>query len=288
MKIEENALQKESDKASKERLEKLTGEIRELEAKSAALTAQWQAEKDKLAGAQKLKEKLDQARGELEIAQREGDLNRASELKYGVIPGLEKQLAEADAGQQNRMLNEEVTENDIAAVVSRWTGIPVDKMLEGEREKLLGMEDSLRASVIGQRDAIAAISNAVRRARAGLQDPNRPIGSFLFLGPTGVGKTELTKALARFLFDDETAMVRLDMSEYMEKHAVDRMTGAPPGYVGYDEGGALTAAVRRRPYQVVLFDEIEKAHHDVFNLLLQENGRASCRARVCKWVLISG
>ncbi|HEY9548414.1 MAG TPA: AAA family ATPase, partial [Kiloniellaceae bacterium] len=275
MKIEENALQKESDKASKERLEKLTGEIRELEAKSAALTAQWQAEKDKLAGAQKLKEKLDQARGELEIAQREGDLNRASELKYGVIPGLEKQLAEADAGQQNRMLNEEVTENDIAAVVSRWTGIPVDKMLEGEREKLLGMEDSLRASVIGQRDAIAAISNAVRRARAGLQDPNRPIGSFLFLGPTGVGKTELTKALARFLFDDETAMVRLDMSEYMEKHAVARMIGAPPGYVGYEEGGALTEAVRRRPYQVVLFDEIEKAHPDVFNILLQvlDDGR---------------
>jgi ATP-dependent Clp protease ATP-binding subunit ClpB len=275
MKIEENALQKESDKASRERLEKLSGEIRELEAKSAEKTAQWQAEKDKLAGAQKLKEQLDQARSELEIAQREGDLNRASELKYGVIPGLEKQLAEAEAAQEHQILNEEVTEDDIAAVVSRWTGIPVDKMLEGEREKLLAMEKSLSASVIGQEDAITAISNAVRRARAGLQDPNRPIGSFLFLGPTGVGKTELTKALARFLFDDETAMVRLDMSEYMEKHAVARMIGAPPGYVGYEEGGALTEAVRRRPYQVVLFDEVEKAHPDVFNILLQvlDDGR---------------
>ena len=275
MKIEENALQKESDKASKERLEKLSGEIRELEAKSAEKTAQWQAEKDKLAGAQKLKEQLDQARSELEIAQREGDLNRASELKYGVIPGLEKQLAEAEAAQEHQILNEEVTEDDIAAVVSRWTGIPVDKMLEGEREKLLAMEKSLSASVIGQEDAITAISNAVRRARAGLQDPNRPIGSFLFLGPTGVGKTELTKSLARFLFDDDTAMVRLDMSEYMEKHAVARMIGAPPGYVGYEEGGALTEAVRRRPYQVVLFDEVEKAHPDVFNILLQvlDDGR---------------
>jgi ATP-dependent Clp protease ATP-binding subunit ClpB len=275
MKIEQNALQKESDKASKERLEKLTAEITELEAKTSELTAQWQAEKDKLAGAQKLKEQLDQARNELEIAQREGDLNRASELKYGVIPGLEKQLVDSEAAQEHRMLNEEVTENDIAAVVSRWTGIPVDKMLEGEREKLLAMEDSLRQSVIGQEDAIVAISNAVRRARAGLQDPNRPIGSFLFLGPTGVGKTELTKALARFLFDDETAMVRLDMSEYMEKHSVARMIGAPPGYVGYEEGGALAEAVRRRPYQVVLFDEIEKAHSDVFNILLQvlDDGR---------------
>ncbi|HEY9536548.1 MAG TPA: ATP-dependent chaperone ClpB [Kiloniellaceae bacterium] len=275
MKIEENALQKESDKASKERLEKLSGEIKTLEAKTAELTAQWQAEKDKLAGAQKLKEQLDQARSELEIAQRNGDLNRASELKYGVIPGLEKQLGEAEAAQENRMLNEEVTESDIAAVVSRWTGIPVDKMLEGEREKLLAMEDSLRASVIGQEDAIVAIANAVRRARAGLQDPNRPIGSFLFLGPTGVGKTELTKALARFLFDDEQAMARLDMSEYMEKHSVARMIGAPPGYVGYEEGGALTEAVRRRPYQVVLFDEVEKAHPDVFNILLQvlDDGR---------------
>ncbi len=275
MKIEQNALQKESDKASKERLEKLTKDIVELEAKSAELTAQWQAEKDKLAGAQKLKEQLDQARNDLEIAQREGDLNKASELKYGVIPGLEKQLTEAEAAQEHRMLNEEVTENDIAAVVSRWTGIPVDKMLEGEREKLLSMETALSRSVIGQEDAIVSISNAVRRARAGLQDPNRPIGSFLFLGPTGVGKTELTKALARFLFDDETAMVRLDMSEYMEKHAVARMIGAPPGYVGYEEGGALTEAVRRRPYQVVLFDEVEKAHPDVFNILLQvlDDGR---------------
>ena len=275
MKIEENALQKESDKASRERLEKLSAEIKELEAKSAELTARWKAEKDKLAGAQKLKEQLDQARSELEIAQREGDLNRASELKYGIIPGLEKQLSEAETVQEHQMLNEEVTENDIAAVVSRWTGIPVDKMLEGEREKLLSMEDALRRSVIGQEDAIVAISNAVRRARAGLQDPNRPIGSFLFLGPTGVGKTELTKALARFLFDDETAMVRLDMSEYMEKHAVARMIGAPPGYVGYEEGGALTEAVRRRPYQVVLFDEVEKAHPDVFNILLQvlDDGR---------------
>ncbi len=275
MKIEENALQKESDKASKERLEKLTAEIAELEAKSEELTSQWQAEKDKLAGAQRLKEQLDQARNDLEIAQREGDLNKASELKYGVIPGLEKQLSEAEAAQEHQMLNEEVTEDDIAAVVSRWTGIPVDKMLEGEREKLLHMEDALRESVIGQEDAIVSISNAVRRARAGLQDPNRPIGSFLFLGPTGVGKTELTKALARFLFDDETAMVRLDMSEYMEKHAVARMIGAPPGYVGYEEGGALTEAVRRRPYQVVLFDEVEKAHPDVFNILLQvlDDGR---------------
>ncbi|WP_299390703.1 AAA family ATPase, partial [Pelagibius sp.] len=275
MKIEENALQKESDKASKERLEKLTAEIAELEKQSAELTAQWQGEKDKLAGAQKLKEQLDQSRGELEIAQRDGDLNRASELKYGVIPGLEKQLEEAEAAQEHRMLNEEVAENDIASVVSRWTGIPVDKMLEGEREKLLSMEDALRRSVIGQEEAIVAISNSVRRARAGLQDPNRPIGSFLFLGPTGVGKTELTKALARFLFDDETAMVRLDMSEYMEKHAVARIIGAPPGYVGYEEGGALTEAVRRRPYQVVLFDEVEKAHPDVFNILLQvlDDGR---------------
>ena len=275
MKIEQNALQKESDKASKERLEKLTAEIAELEAKSKKLTDQWQGEKDKLAGAQKLKEQLDQARGELDIAQRDGDLNRASELTYGVIPGLEKQLEEAEQAQEHRMLNEEVTDGDIASVVSRWTGIPVDKMLEGEREKLLSMEDALRQSVIGQEDAIVSISNAVRRARAGLQDPNRPIGSFLFLGPTGVGKTELTKALARFLFDDETAMVRLDMSEYMEKHAVARMIGAPPGYVGYEEGGALTEAVRRRPYQVVLFDEVEKAHPDVFNILLQvlDDGR---------------
>jgi ATP-dependent Clp protease ATP-binding subunit ClpB len=275
LRIEQAALKKETDKASKERLEILEKEIAELSQKSAELTAQWRSEKDKLAGAQKLKEALDQARGELEIAQREGRLDRAGELAYGVIPGLEQQLAEADAAAEHRMLNEVVAENDIAAVVSRWTGIPVDRMLEGEREKLLHMEDSLRARVVGQEEAIVAVSNAVRRARAGLQDPNRPIGSFLFLGPTGVGKTELTKALARFLFDDEAAMVRLDMSEYMEKHAVARIIGAPPGYVGYEEGGALTEAVRRRPYQVVLFDEIEKAHPEVFNVLLQvlDDGR---------------
>ncbi len=275
MKIEQNALQKESDKASKERLEKLTTEIAELEKQSAELTKRWQGEKDKLAGAQKLMEQLDQARGELDIAQRDGDLNRASELKYGVIPGLEKQLEEAEEAQEHRMLNEEVTDGDIAAVVSRWTGIPVDKMLEGEREKLLSMEDALRQSVIGQEEAIVSISNSVRRARAGLQDPNRPIGSFLFLGPTGVGKTETARALAEFLFDDEHAMVRIDMSEFMEKHSVSRLIGAPPGYVGYEEGGYLTENVRRRPYSVVLFDEIEKAHPDVFNALLQilDDGR---------------
>ena len=275
LKIEEAALKKESDAASKERLEKLTKEIAELEQSSAALTAQWQAEKDTLAGAQKLKEELDQARGELEVAQRSGQLERAGQLAYGIIPELERKIETVAHVQEHRMLNEEVSDGDIAGVVSRWTGIPVDKMLEGEREKLLHMEDSLRASVVGQDEAIVAIANAVRRARAGLQDPNRPIGSFLFLGPTGVGKTELTKALARFLFDDETAMVRLDMSEYMEKHAVSRMIGAPPGYVGYDQGGALTEAVRRRPYQVVLFDEVEKAHPDVFNILLQvlDDGR---------------
>ena len=275
LKIEESALKKETDKASKERLTVLAKEIAELEQASAELTAQWQAEKEQLAGAQRLKESLDEARSELERAQRAGQLERAGELAYGVIPDLEAKLAEAEEAEEHRMLNEEVTESEIAAVVSRWTGIPVDKMMEGEREKLLHMEGSLGQRVIGQEEAIVAISNAVRRARAGLQDPNRPIGSFLFLGPTGVGKTELTKALAAFLFDDETAMVRLDMSEYMEKHAVSRMIGAPPGYVGYEEGGALTEAVRRRPYQVVLFDEIEKAHPDVFNVLLQvlDDGR---------------
>ena len=275
LKIEENALRKENDKASKERLEKLLQQLADLEESSQELTAQWQAEKEKLADVQKLKEQMDRARSELEIVQREGRLDRASELKYGILPGLEKQLSEAEAAEEHRILNEVVSEQDVAFVVSRWTGIPVDKMLEGEREKLLHMEDSLRASVIGQDEAIIAISNAVRRARAGLQDPNRPLGSFLFLGPTGVGKTELTKALARFLFDDDTAMVRLDMSEYMEKHAVSRMIGAPPGYVGYDQGGALTEAVRRRPYQIVLFDEVEKAHPDVFNILLQvlDDGR---------------
>jgi ATP-dependent Clp protease ATP-binding subunit ClpB len=269
LKIEREALKKESDAASKERLTRLEKEIAELEGRSNEMTAAWQAEKEKLAGAQKLKEQLDAARAELEQAQRKGNLARAGELAYGVIPGLEKKIAAAEAEQAHQMLNEVVTEGEIAAVVSRWTGIPVDKMLEGEREKLLQMEEHLRTRVIGQDEAIVAVSNAIRRARAGLQDPNRPIGSFMFLGPTGVGKTELTKALAAFLFDDEHAMQRVDMSEYMEKHSVARLIGAPPGYVGYEEGGALTEAVRRRPYQVVLFDEIEKAHPDVFNVLLQ-------------------
>jgi ATP-dependent Clp protease ATP-binding subunit ClpB len=275
LKIEQSALRKESDPASKDRLGELEKELSGLEEKSASLTAEWQREKQQLAGAQKIKEQLDQARSELDIAQREGRLERAGELAYGILPGLERKLVEAEGHEKAQMLKEEVTDEDIAGVVSRWTGIPVDKMLEGEREKLLHMEDALKARVIGQEDAIRAVSDAVRRARAGLQDPNRPIGSFLFLGPTGVGKTELTKALAGFLFDDDQAMVRLDMSEYMEKHSVSRMIGAPPGYVGYDEGGALTEAVRRRPYQVVLFDEIEKAHPDVFNVLLQvlDDGR---------------
>jgi ATP-dependent Clp protease ATP-binding subunit ClpB len=275
LKIEREALKKESDPASKERLKTLLDEIAELEAKSAELTKQWQGEKEKLNEAQKLKEKLDQARSELEQVQRRGDWTRAGEITYAIIPDIERKLKEAEAAAEHRMLNEVVTDQDIAAVVSRWTGIPVDKMLEGEREKLLHMEDALRARVIGQDEAIVSVSNAVRRARAGLQDPNRPIGSFLFLGPTGVGKTELTKALATFLFDDEQAMVRIDMSEYMEKHAVARLIGAPPGYVGYEEGGGLTEAVRRRPYQVILFDEVEKAHPDVFNVLLQvlDDGR---------------
>jgi len=275
LKIEREALKKETDPASRERLKTLEGEIAELEQKSASLTAAWRAEKTQLAGAQKLKEKIDQARNELEQAQRKGDLQRAGELLYGVIPDLTRQLEKAEGEEQHRMLNEVVGESEIAGVVSRWTGIPVDRMLEGEREKLLHMEKSLSARVIGQEEAIVAVSNAVRRARAGLQDPNRPIGSFLFLGPTGVGKTELTKALAAFLFDDETAMVRIDMSEYMEKHSVARLIGAPPGYVGYEEGGSLTEAVRRRPYQVILFDEVEKAHPDVFNVLLQvlDDGR---------------
>ncbi|MBP7334705.1 ATP-dependent chaperone ClpB [Niveispirillum sp.] len=275
LKIEREALKRETDQASKDRLEKLETELAELEQKSGTLTAQWQAEKDTLTGAQKIKEELDRARAELEQAQRSGDWARAGEITYGRIPDLEKRLAAAEAASQNRMLNEAVREQDIASVVSRWTGIPMDKMLTGEREKLLQMETHLGSRVIGQQEAVIAVANAVRRSRAGLQDPNRPMGSFLFLGPTGVGKTELTKALAEFLFDDETAMVRLDMSEYMEKHAVSRMIGAPPGYVGYDEGGALTEAVRRRPYQVVLFDEVEKAHPDVFNILLQvlDDGR---------------
>ncbi|HEX3883537.1 MAG TPA: ATP-dependent chaperone ClpB [Stellaceae bacterium] len=275
LKIEREALKKENDAASKDRLEKLVKELEELEQESAELTAQWQAEKSKLAGAQKMKEQLDQARAELDSAQRKGDWSRAGELTYGVIPGLENQLKEAEGAENARMLEEAVTPEHIAAIVSRWTGIPVDKMLSGEREKLLGMEANLGRRVIGQDEAVVAVSNAIRRARAGLQDPNRPIGSFLFLGPTGVGKTELTKALAEFLFNDESAMVRIDMSEYMEKHAVSRLIGAPPGYVGYDEGGALTEAVRRRPYQVILFDEVEKAHPDVFNVLLQvlDDGR---------------
>jgi ATP-dependent Clp protease ATP-binding subunit ClpB len=275
LKIEREALKKESDPASRERLGKLVKELEELEQRSSELTAQWRAEKEKLAGAQKLKEQLDQARAELEIVQRRGDWSRAGELTYGVIPGLERKLSEVEAAETGRMLEEAVTEQHIAAVVSRWTGIPVEKMLSSEREKLLQMEAALKHRVVGQDEAVAAVSNAIRRARAGLQDPNRPMGSFLFLGPTGVGKTELARALAEFLFDDESAMVRIDMSEYMEKHSVARLIGAPPGYVGYEEGGSLTEAVRRRPYQVILFDEIEKAHPDVFNVLLQvlDDGR---------------
>ena len=275
LKIEREALKKESDRASKDRLQKLEAELVELEAKSRELTVAWQAEKQKLGSAQKLKEQLDAARVEFEAAQRRSDWTRASELSYGVIPDLERKLREAEGGDDKPMRREAVTEQDIAAVVSRWTGIPVDKMLAGEREKLLKMEDNLRQRVIGQDEALVAVANAVRRARAGLQDQNRPIGSFLFLGPTGVGKTELAKALAEFLFDDDQAMVRIDMSEFMEKHAVSRLVGAPPGYVGYDEGGVLTEAVRRRPYQVILFDEVEKAHPDVFNVLLQvlDDGR---------------
>jgi ATP-dependent Clp protease ATP-binding subunit ClpB len=272
LKIEREALRKEDDAASRERLVKLEQELAGLEEKSDELTAKWQAEKDQLADTQKLKEQLDQARNDVEMAQRKGDLAKASELLYGRIPVLEKQLA---AQNEGRLANDAVTEESIAAIVSRWTGVPVEKMLEGERGKLLRMEDQLRKRVVGQEDALLAVANAVRRARAGLQDPSRPIGSFLFLGPTGVGKTELTKALAEFLFDDERAMVRIDMSEFMEKHAVSRLIGAPPGYVGYDEGGVLTEAVRRRPYQVILFDEVEKAHEDVFNILLQvlDDGR---------------
>ncbi|ULJ71884.1 ATP-dependent chaperone ClpB [Rhizobium gallicum] len=271
LKIEREALKKETDAASADRLTRLDAELTDLEEKANALTARWQSEKQKLGLAADLKKELDDARNELAIAQRKGEFQRAGELTYGVIPELEKQLADAESqdGDRSAMVQEVVTPDNVAHVVSRWTGIPVDKMLEGEREKLLRMEDELATSVIGQGDAVQAVSRAVRRARAGLQDPNRPIGSFIFLGPTGVGKTELTKALARFLFDNETAMVRMDMSEYMEKHSVARLIGAPPGYVGYEEGGALTEAVRRRPYQVVLFDEIEKAHHDVFNILLQ-------------------
>lgn len=275
MKIEREALSKESDKASSDRLIKLDSELKDIEKKSADLTGRWQAEKEKLNAGQKATEELDRARIELEQAERDSDWSRASELKYAKIPELERRLSEAANVQGASMINEEVTDNDIAAVVSKWTGIPIDKMLAGERAKLLAMEDKLKGRVVGQDAAVKAVSNAVRRSRAGLQSPNRPIGSFLFLGPTGVGKTELTKALAEFLFDDDTAMVRIDMSEYMEKHSVSRLIGAPPGYVGYEEGGALTEAVRRRPYQVVLFDEVEKAHPDVFNVLLQvlDDGR---------------
>jgi ATP-dependent Clp protease ATP-binding subunit ClpB len=275
LKIEREALKKESDTASKDRLEVLEAELIDLESRSADLSSVWQAEKAKLAGTQKIKERLDGSRQELKQAQRDGNLQRAGELAYGLIPELERAIVEADDAPDGSMLEEEVTDAHVAGVVSRWTGVPVDKMLEGEREKLLEMERGLGSRVIGQDEAISAISNAVRRARAGLQDASRPIGSFLFLGPTGVGKTELTKALAEFLFDDEQAMVRFDMSEYMEKHSVSRLIGAPPGYVGYDQGGALTEAVRRRPFQVMLFDEIEKAHPDVFNVLLQvlDDGR---------------
>ncbi|MCC6942521.1 MAG: ATP-dependent chaperone ClpB [Novosphingobium sp.] len=275
LKIEEMALAKETDAASKDRLANLREELANLEQQSSELTTRWQNERDKIAAEGKIKEALDAARSELEVAQRNGDLAKAGELAYGRIPDLEKQLVEAEGVSQNAMLREEVNADDIAAVVSKWTGVPVERMLEGEREKLLKMEHVIGERVIGQKDAVLAVSKAVRRARAGLQDPNRPLGSFLFLGPTGVGKTELTKALAGFLFDDDSAMVRIDMSEFMEKHSVSRLIGAPPGYVGYDEGGVLTEAVRRRPYQVVLFDEVEKAHSDVFNVLLQvlDDGR---------------
>jgi ATP-dependent Clp protease ATP-binding subunit ClpB len=273
LKIEREALKREDDQASRDRLVKLEKEIADLQERSDAMTTAWHAEKDRLLETQKLKEQLDAARSEVEVAQRAGDLGRASELRYGVIPKLEKEIATGQS--EEHLVNEAVTEDQIAGVVSRWTGVPVDRMLEGERAKLLRMEDDLRRRVVGQEPALQAVANAVRRARAGLQDPNRPIGSFLFLGPTGVGKTELTKALAAFLFDDDRAMLRIDMSEFMEKHAVSRLVGAPPGYVGYDEGGVLTEAVRRRPYQVILFDEVEKAHEDVFNILLQvlDDGR---------------
>ncbi|MBL4804250.1 MAG: ATP-dependent chaperone ClpB [Alphaproteobacteria bacterium] len=282
LKIEREALKKEKDKASKDRLKALEEELKGLESQSEEMTKQWASEKEKLNAGQKYVEELDRARIELEQAERDGDWAKASELKYGKIPELEDKIAAATpeegaqvSASKSSLINEEVTDDDIASIVSRWTGVPVDKMLEGEREKLLAMEENLQKRVVGQDQAVVAVSNAIRRARAGLQDARRPMGSFLFLGPTGVGKTELTKALAEFLFDDDSAMIRLDMSEYMEKHAVARIIGAPPGYVGYEEGGSLTEAVRRRPYQVVLFDEIEKAHPDVFNVLLQvlDDGR---------------
>ncbi len=277
LKIEQEALKKESDPGSKDRLKRLEGELKELEKKSADITSRWKAEKEKLSDAQKLKTELDQLRAELANAQRKGEYQRAGELAYGRIPELEKKLTaiEATDAKRGAMVEETVTADHVAGVVSRWTGVPVDRMLEGEKDKLLRMEGELAKRVIGQKEAVQAVSTAVRRARAGLQDPHRPIGSFMFLGPTGVGKTELTKALAAYLFDDENALIRIDMSEYMEKHSVARLIGAPPGYVGYEEGGALTEAVRRRPYQVILFDEIEKAHPDVFNILLQvlDDGR---------------
>ncbi|HRF10345.1 MAG TPA: ATP-dependent chaperone ClpB [Xanthobacteraceae bacterium] len=269
LKIEQEALKKETDAASKDRLKKLEKELASLEEESASLTSRWQSEKEKLGSAQKIKADLEAARNDLAIAQRKGEYQRAGELTYSIIPGLEKKLSDVEEQSRAAMVEEAVTPNHVAQIVSRWTGVPVDRMLEGEREKLLRMEDEIAKRVVGQAEAVHAVSTAVRRARAGLQDPNRPIGSFMFLGPTGVGKTELTKALARFLFDDENALQRIDMSEYMEKHSVARLIGAPPGYVGYEEGGTLTEAVRRRPYQVILFDEIEKAHPDVFNVLLQ-------------------
>lgn len=275
LKIEREAMKKEKDEGAKARLKELAKELAALEERSAELTARWQAEKDKIAGEKQLKEQLDQARVELEQAQRRGDYERAGQLQHSTIPELERRIEGAAKADESNLLREEVTDQDIAGVVARWTGVPVEKMLEGEREKLLRMEDELGKRVIGQAEALEAVSSSVRRARAGLQDPNRPLGSFLFLGPTGVGKTELTKALAAFLFNDDTALVRIDMSEFMEKHSVARLIGAPPGYVGYEEGGVLTEAVRRRPYQVVLFDEVEKAHPDVFNVLLQvlDDGR---------------
>jgi ATP-dependent Clp protease ATP-binding subunit ClpB len=277
LKIEQEALKKESDPGSKDRLKNLESELKTLEKQSADITSRWKAEKEKLSDAQKLKTELDQLRAELANAQRRGEYQRAGELAYGRIPELEKKLKDNEATDAKRgaMVEETVTADHVAGVVSRWTGVPVDRMLEGEKDKLLRMEGELAKRVIGQKEAVQAVSTAVRRARAGLQDANRPIGSFMFLGPTGVGKTELTKALAGYLFDDENALIRIDMSEYMEKHSVARLIGAPPGYVGYEEGGALTEAVRRRPYQVILFDEIEKAHPDVFNVLLQvlDDGR---------------
>lgn len=275
LKIEREALKQERDRASADRLARLELELASLEERASAMTARWEAEKNKLGDAANLKKRLEELRNELAIAQRSGNFQKAGELTYGVIPGVEKQLAEAEANGGGGMVEETVLSDHIAAVVSRWTGIPVDKMLEGQRERLMRMEDELGSRVVGQGEAVQAVSRSVRRARAGLQDPNRPIGSFIFLGPTGVGKTELTKALAEFLFEDDQAMIRIDMSEYMEKHSVARLIGAPPGYVGYEEGGVLTEAVRRRPYQIVLFDEIEKAHPDVFNILLQvlDDGR---------------